>query len=90
MTLFRIVQEALNNVAKHASARRVEIALEASGAEYALAVSDDGTGFDPAALPLSGRGLSTMRERTFAVGGQFDVHAAPGEGTRLAVRLPLQ
>jgi signal transduction histidine kinase/DNA-binding response OmpR family regulator len=90
MTLFRIVQEALNNVAKHASARRVEIALGPLGTEYALAVSDDGIGFDPAAASRSGRGLATMRERTLAVGGQFDLHAAPGAGTRLAVRLPLQ
>jgi signal transduction histidine kinase/CheY-like chemotaxis protein len=90
MTLFRIAQEALNNVAKHAHARRVEVALEPSDTEYALAVSDDGIGFDPAVRPRSGRGLATMRERALAVSGELDIDAAPGAGTRLAVRLPLQ
>jgi PAS domain S-box-containing protein len=91
IALFRIAQEALNNVVKHARARRVEITLERSGSEYVMSVQDDGVGFDAdgqhtARLP--GLGIVTMRERSQAVGGRFDIETLRGSGTRLSVRIP--
>jgi signal transduction histidine kinase len=92
IALFRIVQEALNNVAKHAHARHVRIALEREGARFTMSVSDDGVGLGPASAPSArhrhGLGMVTMRERTQAVGGDFEIGAAPGRGTRVVVRVP--
>ena len=92
IALFRIAQEALNNVAKHARARRVEIALDHANSECVMSVQDDGIGFDDAAIasdkPKPGLGMVTMRERAQAVGGHFEVRALPGRGTQLTVRAP--
>jgi signal transduction histidine kinase len=92
IALFRIVQEALNNVAKHAHASRVHIALEREGPRFTLSVADDGVGLGtPAASAAKhrhGLGMVTMRERTQAVGGEFEIGAAPGRGTRVVVRMP--
>jgi two-component system sensor histidine kinase UhpB len=91
IALFRIAQEALNNIAKHAHAGFVDVRLERSGDQFVMSVADDGTGFDAASNSNSGRrvglGMVTMRERTQAVGGQFEVGAAPGRGTRVMVRI---
>jgi signal transduction histidine kinase len=93
IALFRIMQEALNNVAKHAHARRVRITLEHAASEFIMSVSDDGVGFDAAPVSVSSRrpglGMVTMRERTQAVGGRFEIGAASGRGTRVVVRIPL-
>jgi signal transduction histidine kinase len=92
IALFRIAQEALNNVAKHAHAARVEIALAYSGNELVMTVTDDGVGLD--ATPAStarrrpGLGMVTMRERTQAVDGRFEIGTAPVRGTRVIVRAP--
>ena len=92
IALFRIAQEALNNVAKHAHATRVEIALAYSGNELVMTVTDDGVGLD--ATPAStarrrpGLGMVTMRERTQAVDGRFEIGAANVRGTRVIVRVP--
>jgi PAS domain S-box-containing protein len=91
IVLFRIVQEALNNVLKHARASRVEITLGRSGSDYVMSVQDDGVGYDAAgerAAPHTGLGMVTMRERAQAVGGRFEVRAASGDGTRVTVRVP--
>jgi len=92
IAFFRIAQEALNNVAKHARARHVEIALDHANGEYVMSVQDDGIGFDgveeTSAKPKPGLGMVTMRERAQAVGGRFDVRALPSRGTRLTVRVP--
>lgn len=92
IALFRIAQEALNNVAKHAHARRVEIALEQANGGCVMFVQDDGIGFagveDASEKPKYGLGLVTMRERAQAVGGHFAVQALPERGTRLTVRVP--
>ena len=92
ITLFRIAQEALNNVAKHARATRIELELQHSGSECILSVSDNGIGFDPAlsseAMSRPSRGMVTMRERAQAVGGHFEVKAVPGGGTQIMVRVP--
>jgi signal transduction histidine kinase len=89
--LFRIAQEALNNVAKHAHATRADIVLEHAGREFIMVISDNGSGFDfetPGAKRRQGLGMMTMRERTQAVGGRFEVNAAPGGGTQVMVRIP--
>jgi signal transduction histidine kinase len=92
IALFRIVQEALNNVAKHAHAGRARIALERNGSRFTMSVSDDGVGLGSTALSVArhrhGLGMVTMRERTQAVGGEFEIGAAPGRGTRVVVRVP--
>ena len=92
IALFRIAQEALNNVAKHARARRVEIALDHANGECVMSVQDDGIGFDgvedASDKPKPGLGMVTMRERAQAVGGHFEVQALPGRGTQLTVRVP--
>jgi signal transduction histidine kinase len=90
IALFRIMQEALNNVAKHAHARRVGIMLEHSDDQLIMSVSDDGVGLDGASVSKRrpGLGMVTMRERTQAVGGRFEIGAAAGRGTRVVVRIP--
>ena len=88
--LLRVVQEALTNVRKHSGAKQVEVTLDCQGPETVLAVADDGVGFDPDRLVEAldhGFGMATMRERVQQVGGTLDVHTAPGQGTRVIVRL---
>jgi len=89
--LFRIAQEALNNVAKHARARNVAVTLWRSAAELVLSIADDGIGLAAAArgAQRSGLGLVTMRERAQAVGGRFAIEALAEGGTRLTARVPL-
>jgi len=91
-TFFRVVQEALNNVVKHASARRVTLSLEQqrSGC-FSLGITDDGCGFDPAALEEQnshrGWGLMIMRERAESAGGLLRVESKPGQGTRVVIEV---
>jgi signal transduction histidine kinase len=88
--LFRIVQEAVNNVLRHAQAEHVRVTLARDADRVELCVADDGQGFD-AQLPRSGRhiGLWSMRERVEQLGGQFEVRSVPGEGTTLTTVVPL-
>jgi PAS domain S-box-containing protein len=90
--LFRIVQEILTNVAKHAKAREVLIKLEKVDGKIQLAISDNGVGFDPAALrqlkEQPGLGLITIEERAKALAGDVYVKSAPGKGTQVVVQLP--
>ena len=90
--LFRIAQEALSNVARHARAGAVRVRLESVESEedplLLLLIEDDGQGFDPRS-PSSGMGLRNMRERVEALGGDLRIDSTPGEGTRLAAGVPL-
>jgi signal transduction histidine kinase len=89
--IYRIVQEALNNVIKHAGACRVTIALDLQPDQIMLRVADDGAGFAPGVLdPLSGRhlGLTSMRERAAELGGHMELRSAPGHGTEVTVVVP--
>jgi PAS domain S-box-containing protein len=92
IALFRIAQEALNNVAKHARATRVDVTVQRLRTECIMTISDDGTGFDVAnyanARSTDRRGMVTMRERAQVVGGQFEVVSDRGRGTRVTVRIP--
>ena len=92
LQLLRIVQEALTNVRKHASATNAWISLRLNDGVLELTVSDDGQGFDPDRVRTTHRphfGLSTMRERAEAIGAEFDLDSEPGAGTRVMVRLPV-
>jgi len=89
--IYRLVQEALTNVAKHAHATSVSVLLERRRASLRLIVEDDGAGFDTSAEPTDGRqrlGLSGMRERLRLVGGNLFVESAPGAGTTLFITAP--
>jgi len=92
-TLLRIVQEALSNAARHARATRVGVTLTFLGDEVILDIRDDGTGFDPLALPArspsGGFGLDGMRARVERIAGTLPVESEPGHGTALSARVPL-
>jgi signal transduction histidine kinase len=88
--LYRIVQEALTNVVKHAGARRVSILLTRKDGSVAAVIEDDGVGFDPEADVGEGLGLAGMRERVGLVGGRLTIESAGGAGTTLVAEVPLQ
>jgi two-component system nitrate/nitrite sensor histidine kinase NarX len=83
MAFYRVAQEALQNVAKHARARRVEVRLTLNRNRARLDVQDDGRGFDPATVSGDHFGLTIMRERLTAIGGTIRLTSAPGSGTTL-------
>jgi signal transduction histidine kinase len=88
--VFRIVQEALTNAARHARASQVEVAIDADAEAITVTVSDDGAGFD-ASSPSKPHsyGLLGLRERAYLLGGEAQVNSQPGRGTEIEVRLPL-
>ncbi len=89
-TLFRIVQEALRNARRHGQAEHVTIRLTQIGGHYfVLEIQDDGSGFDPDAVPADRYGLAGIRERAALFGGQATIESAPGRGTRITVKLAL-
>ncbi|MEW6636556.1 MAG: GAF domain-containing sensor histidine kinase [Actinomycetota bacterium] len=90
VALYRICQEALNNVARHADAGRATVRLVATPERVSLAVEDDGRGFDPSRVPEGRHGLLGMRERAEALGGTLAVRSAPGRGTKVEAAAPLE
>jgi two-component system, NarL family, sensor histidine kinase DevS len=88
--LYRIAQEALTNVLKHADARTVRVRLRPSGSGVTLAVQDDGTGFDPSVVRDGGVGLVGMRERIALLGGRLTIESSEGAGTMLTAEVPIQ
>jgi signal transduction histidine kinase len=91
-TVFRFVQEALTNVARHAQARNVTVIVERRYAELRVIVEDDGVGFDPSAKGTGGRrglGLRGMAERAALAGGRMEIETRPGAGATLFLALPL-
>ena len=86
MALYRIAQEALNNVVKHAQASRVWIDVSGSRSGLELSVIDDGRGFDPAEVPIGHFGVGIMRERAQAIGAELEIGSGASGGTRLALR----
>jgi signal transduction histidine kinase len=89
-TLFRVVQEALTNVVKHAKASHVQVHLAYNERVVVAEIVDDGRGFDPQRLNGTSRsfGLLGMRERASLLGGRLEVHSQPGEGTQVQVVIP--
>jgi two-component system sensor histidine kinase UhpB len=88
--IFRIAQEALTNIVRHAGARQALLRLIRRGNWLHLTVWDDGQGCDPAAAQTAGTsGLGGMRERLQLFGGRFEMHSQPGEGCRIRALLPL-
>ncbi len=85
VAVYRIAQEALNNVFKHSGAQNAAVSLRLRGRELTLTITDDGHGFDPALARAGSLGLGIMRERAEAVGAQLSVTSAPGHGTTVAV-----
>ncbi|MGJ5753241.1 signal transduction histidine kinase [Streptomyces puniciscabiei] len=92
-TLLRIAQEALSNAGRHARPARVGVTLSFMGDEVTLDIRDDGTGFDPAAVPERSRsggfGLPGMRARAERIAGSLTVESEPGNGTAVSARVPL-
>jgi signal transduction histidine kinase len=91
--LFRIVQEALTNVAKHARAENVIVSMDLGAEAVTIEVEDDGVGFDPALVPVGqetqGLGIRGMKERVAILGGQFELRSQPGGGAQLRIWIPL-
>lgn len=86
--LYRVTQEALHNIAKHADATRVTVRLELEADRVALRISDDGVGFDPSGVFPGHLGLTSMRERVEGVDGSIELTSQPGKGTTLSVHVP--
>ncbi|MEJ2708578.1 MAG: PAS domain S-box protein [Anaerolineales bacterium] len=91
ISLYRILQEALTNVVKHARATRIRVSLEAGEEALMLSIEDDGRGFNPGAVSTGrkgGIGLIGIRERLELIGGQLEIVTQPGSGTQLIARIP--
>lgn len=88
-TVFRLVQESLTNVGRHARARSVRVEAELADGWLSASVSDDGAGFDPAGRRGGSFGLIGMEERLRALGGELHIASRPGAGTRVSFRLPV-
>jgi PAS domain S-box-containing protein len=85
---YRVVQEALQNVARHARARSVSVVLDERPGELVVRIADDGQGFDTSASFPGHLGLKSMGERATSLGGEFEIASQPGQGTSIVVRLP--
>jgi signal transduction histidine kinase len=83
--LYRIIQEALNNIVKHASASQVDLNLHCAPEGIELSIKDDGRGFDPSDVPFDHLGLGIMRERAQEIGAEIEINTAPGQGTQVSV-----
>ena len=89
--IYRLIQEALHNVFKHSRASRVSVFFGRLGDHALVIVEDDGSGFTPSAvITSSGLGLEGMRERARLIGAELQIESAPGKGTSVLVRVPLQ
>jgi signal transduction histidine kinase len=89
VALYRIAQEALNNITKHAEASQVNIKLACDSTVARLTINDDGQGFDVGDVPAGHMGLDIMKERAEAIGAQMVVDSQPGAGTSIAVAWPI-
>ncbi len=89
-SLYRMAQEALNNIAQHADAQKVLIELTSTPQYVQLVVEDDGRGFDPENVQKDRYGLIGLNERAHLLGGSFAIESAPNHGTRLEIHIPLE
>ncbi len=88
--LYRVTQEALHNVFRHAQARRARVELMIEDHRLRCTISDDGRGFEPKTGPVGGLGLVGIRERLRPIGGSLQIDSAPGKGTQLSILIPLE
>jgi signal transduction histidine kinase len=93
-TLYRVTQEALNNIQKYARTTEARVSLTRRGLKVRLEVRDGGRGFDPSAVsgegsPVERGGLSSMRERVALVGGELEIRSEPGGGASVIAEVPL-
>lgn len=89
VVFYRIAQESLANVARHASASRVNLALSYEPTTVRLAIVDDGQGFDTTCIPPTSLGLGIMRERAATIGAELEIQSAPGRGTCITINWPM-
>ena len=89
LCLYRTVQEALHNVARHSHADGAQVSVTYEDGQIAVRIADSGVGFDPRSVANTGLGLVSIRERAGALAGRLTIDAAPGSGTRITVRIPL-
>ncbi len=87
-TIYRIIQESLTNIAKHSEATEINIEIEQNSQTLRLSIQDNGKGFD-FEQNTTGFGLQSMRDRTLAIGGIFNILSAPGYGCKIIVDVPL-
>jgi signal transduction histidine kinase len=90
LCVYRVVQEAVQNALKHSGAREILIHLQGSGGGLTVSVVDDGAGFDVSTKFGKGLGLLSMNERLETIGGSLKIRSAPGEGTRLKIKVPVE
>ena len=90
LSLYRIIQEGLNNISKHACAEHISVSLKGMAHDVRLSVQDDGIGFDWAEVKENpGLGFSSMRERARLIQGELSIQSQPEKGTMITVRAPL-
>lgn len=85
---FRMLQEILNNIIKHAQAKRIVITVASNGQDLRLNVKDDGIGFSANALAYEGNGLSNIKKRATLAGGSVDIQSQPNKGTNVSILIP--
>jgi signal transduction histidine kinase len=91
LCIFRIVQEALQNLKKHSGAEKADVRLRKSNEKLFLTVCDEGKGFDAKEMSDKlGLGIGSMQGRARLLGGEFEIHSEPGKGTRIEVWVPLR
>lgn len=88
INLYRIIQESVNNIVKHAQATKAAVEIWSEGGDVRVTIADNGRGFDPDAPPRSGMGLTSISERVRMLGGTHTVFSKPGQGTILTIRFP--
>jgi len=86
--LFRIVQESLQNIIKHASANLIRVRVDMTEEEISVQITDDGVGFDPNTLEYYGLGLENIRKRAAMAGGEATIASSPGNGTTISIQIP--
>ena len=89
VAIYRSIQEALHNIAKHSRAEKFSVRLSTTNSRLSLQIADDGVGFSPRAAHLRGFGLTGMRERAAALGGSMKILSKPAKGTRIQISFPL-
>jgi two-component system, NarL family, sensor histidine kinase UhpB len=89
LCVYRIAQEALHNIARHSGAREAELRLRTEHDSLVLEIADSGIGIESEKAERAGLGLVSMRERVALLNGQLKLHAFPGGGTRIGIRVPL-